>query len=277
MKKLIFILLLFPILIYSQVYTAGTVYPYSFDINPDKSLSYYYGSSPSTFVMDSLLIDMNNDTQNDIKIKKRQVNSNGGGQGFVIIMSLNPNVYFRSSITSTQAAQPLNIGDSISSGNAIWNNTSKYITIDDKTVSVPTPYNFTLWHSTNDYYAGIRHISGNDTTYGWIRINCQAGSGYSTNVLIKDLSFQTIAAKINEHKLNSLKVFPNPIANTLNILGNQNQFENSQLELVNYLGQTVLKVEFTNTIDVSQLAQGIYTLKIISKENQNYYSKFVKE
>lgn len=76
---------------------------------------------------------------------------------------------------------------------------------------------------------------------------------------------------------NKVTVYPNPATKDLYIISSENYFEDSEIEIINYLGQTVLKTEHANTIDVSKLAQGIYTLKIVGKENQSYYSKFVKE
>ena len=56
-----------------------------------------------------------------------------------------------------------------------------------------------------------------------------------------------------------------------------NEFENSEIEIINYLGQTVLKLIYTSEIDVSELSGGCYILKIITSEKQQFHSKFIKQ
>lgn len=71
-------------------------------------------------------------------------------------------------------------------------------------------------------------------------------------------------------KKESLKIYPNPTSNTLNIKSNSKT--NSEIEIINYLGQTVLKQKYAESIDVSKLSPACYIIKI-----DNSYSKFVKE
>jgi hypothetical protein len=73
-----------------------------------------------------------------------------------------------------------------------------------------------------------------------------------------------------------LNVFPNPASNILNISYEAIEFTNSEIELVNYLGQTVLTLPFSHTLDISALSNGYYSVKISTLDNQHYYSKFVK-
>ena len=76
---------------------------------------------------------------------------------------------------------------------------------------------------------------------------------------------------------NFIKIFPNPVSNYLNISIDGKEFENSDIEIINTLGQIVLKVPFSKTIDVSRISMGIYSLKLLSKNSQIHYSRFVKE
>lgn len=96
------------------------------------------------------------------------------------------------------------------------------------------------------------------------------------DIFIHKMSGAPSAAKENPPKKNYL-IYPNPTSNVLLISNEENNFQNSELEVINYLGQTVLKMSYSNTIDVSELSNGIYTLKIVTEDNQNFYSKFVKE
>ena len=83
---------------------------------------------------------------------------------------------------------------------------------------------------------------------------------------------------INEGKLiSNLNIYPNPTTETLIISDTENKLQNAEIEIINYINQTVFKAHFTNKIDVSKLTNGIYILKITNKEYQNYYSKFIKE
>ena len=86
-------------------------------------------------------------------------------------------------------------------------------------------------------------------------------------------------AGINEMKKIAGKIllYPQPAQNLLNIVANNNEFENSEIEISNALGQTVLKLHYLNSIDVSQFSSGFYYLKIISQNKQVNYSKFIKE
>jgi hypothetical protein len=71
--------------------------------------------------------------------------------------------------------------------------------------------------------------------------------------------------------------YPNPADNLLHFLGEQNELENSIVEISNVLGQVILKLSYKNEIDVSQLTSGYYTVKIITKGTKGFYSKFIKE
>ena len=74
-----------------------------------------------------------------------------------------------------------------------------------------------------------------------------------------------------------ISISPNPSLGFINISIHQNNFQNPKLEIINYLGQTVLKTEFKNQIDVSELASGFYTLLIKDNSGTVLIKKFVKE
>jgi hypothetical protein len=76
---------------------------------------------------------------------------------------------------------------------------------------------------------------------------------------------------------NSLRIFPNPVSRLLYIETEQIEPENSEIEIRNILGQTVLKQFYSNAIDVSRFERGYYNLKIATSNNFIYHSKFVKE
>ena len=74
----------------------------------------------------------------------------------------------------------------------------------------------------------------------------------------------------------NFKVYPNPASYLLNVENEQEDFRNAELEIMTTLGQTVLKKEFKEQIDVSGLQQGCYFIRL-NNGNKVYYSKFVKE
>ncbi len=80
-----------------------------------------------------------------------------------------------------------------------------------------------------------------------------------------------------ENKENSIKLFPNPAKNTINI---KTQLDNNieSISIFNLIGQLFLEINQSNpkSIDISQLQTGTYIMKI--KSNLGYSNvKFIKE
>lgn len=69
----------------------------------------------------------------------------------------------------------------------------------------------------------------------------------------------------NDFKVN---VYPNPIISALNIVDENNKLQNTTIEIKNSLGQTFHKAPFSNQIDLSNLAAGMYFLSIEDKSNK---------
>lgn len=67
-----------------------------------------------------------------------------------------------------------------------------------------------------------------------------------------------------------ISLYPNPTSNILNIKSDSKT--NSEIEITNQLGQTVLKQKYSENVDVSKLKPGYYFIRIA-----NSYSKFIKE
>ncbi len=101
------------------------------------------------------------------------------------------------------------------------------------------------------------------------------GNGYKARVVcnsnclagIKQLS--DISDKIS--------IYPNPTSDKLMISELNQRLENCIIEISNTLGQSVLAVPFTNSIDVSQLPNGCYFLGISDKGGHRLHAKFIKE
>ena len=100
--------------------------------------------------------------------------------------------------------------------------------------------------------------------------------------LVKSCPFTLLGIEEYEIKSKMFLVFPNPATNYLNIHFDHNtpnaiEIEHSKIEIINYLGETVLQLSYSNNINVSMLSQGFYTLKITTSKRETYYSNFIKQ
>ena len=87
------------------------------------------------------------------------------------------------------------------------------------------------------------------------------------------------ATAIEDERQNVIKVFPNPAHESLQIEWNTIQPE--RIEIRDFTGKSILQKEWeksnlNTSIDVSNLARGMYLVKIVGKEGE-YLQKFVKE
>ncbi len=98
-----------------------------------------------------------------------------------------------------------------------------------------------------------------------IRIICTASSGCLQN--------------INELKYfnRTLNTFPNPAVEVLQIENQNQSFEKGEIEITNYLGQIIFKLPYKKEINVSELSNGYYIIKLTTTEKQQFHSKFIKE
>lgn len=88
-----------------------------------------------------------------------------------------------------------------------------------------------------------------------------------------DFNFTSI--RENHEALKTLLVFPNPASDIINISINNYELDNSEIEILNSLGQSVLKQSFSSIVSVSSLTIGYYTLIIHTSFGQ-IQSKFIK-
>ena len=96
-----------------------------------------------------------------------------------------------------------------------------------------------------------------------VKTNKESQSGYTKLLFAHDAP--TSIDGIGEV---SVYIFPNPVSNTLNIMGVD---ESASLAVYNLSGKCVIK-DKGNTIDVSSLSQGTYILQI-----NEQYVKFIKK
>ena len=103
---------------------------------------------------------------------------------------------------------------------------------------------------------------------------------YETSIeIVTDIATQTIPVKINEsiytsvdeNNVASFEVYPNPMNNTLYINGDV-----QDVTIFNAVGQQVLFVESRNEINVEDLSEGLYFVKISDKRGNSVVKKIVK-
>lgn len=87
----------------------------------------------------------------------------------------------------------------------------------------------------------------------------------------------------NLENINGLDLFPNPANNSLNFsLNNGLESDILNISIVNTIGEIVIENKMSNVnktnfvIDIEKLSSGLYTL-IVSNNNKNYRSKFIKK
>ena len=78
---------------------------------------------------------------------------------------------------------------------------------------------------------------------------------------------------IEDTEFNNLKLFPNPVNNTLNIITEKNILK---IEIYDALGRIIVsKSKPSKTINVEQLESGVYSIAIIFNDNK-IIKKFIK-
>ena len=88
----------------------------------------------------------------------------------------------------------------------------------------------------------------------------------------------TTSIGINEFKKEpELRIYPNPVTNELRILHNNTVTENYVAEIINNLGQVVLKTGSADIINISDLPTGFYVLNLNCNNNIPQSFKFIKE
>ncbi len=96
-------------------------------------------------------------------------------------------------------------------------------------------------------------------------IDAYAGIGENNPCSLNNIDFE---------KSSEIIIFPNPVQDILNI---QTQESIKEIAVYDVLGKKVAISQITsNSIDVSNLAKGLYFVKVIGLENKNFTSKFIK-
>lgn len=113
-----------------------------------------------------------------------------------------------------------------------------------------------------------------------VRMGNQANSGEISTQLCNSIWQKLNAVMCNnstsldEMKPTTIAVFPNPAKTALNIVLPSD--ENTQIEIVNSRGQTIIKTQNKTSVDISNLPDGLYFIKI--RQGQHHFAqKFIKQ
>ena len=82
------------------------------------------------------------------------------------------------------------------------------------------------------------------------------------------------ALSVKEFEASKITVYPNPTEGILNIVATN---EIASVKIYNHLGQLVLSVKETPTVDVSSLSQGVYVMTLIDGRGTTYTQKIIKK
>jgi hypothetical protein len=91
----------------------------------------------------------------------------------------------------------------------------------------------------------------------------------------------SVLKTVSFNKFFNSTLYPNPTNSVINLpqIQNENLFtsENSEIEILNYVGDVIFRSPYSNSIDVSKIESGYYTLKIKLQGEKDYSYKFIKE
>lgn len=268
-SRLIIVFLMFNIN-YSkaQFLIAGDQSGYYYDFNPDTTMTILWPTSYFTATF-----DLENDNIPDIQIDLDSYSGMTYNFRYGRITCLNSKFSFflrRIDTTGKKVLKYFSAGDTIKfESNTI---TTGYLFANSWTIGNPTSWSFNDWVNLGDKYLGFMYTNGTNIEYGWIRLNVIFNA-----VTMKDYDINSNFAGVHENKVSKTKLFPNPVTNSL-ILSNNKEIIGSSFQIVNCVGQVVKEGEIESeqqTIDVSDLATGLYHLQLISTVNVSV--KFIKE
>lgn len=293
--KITFTLLLLTMSVnsFSQFILTGTheSQDYYFDLNPDISVYAidpnglpYYGY-PSN--LDSLLIDLNGDSINDVRLTAQYSNGQQWYQRFYcLITPLNDNNIAISHFDScfnyldtatfqylSPIANSFSYSDTINK-NSNWIDSTADIAFHDNDANyINCSYNS---FSTNSKYVGVKVITISDTLFGWIKIiapkyDSMVVQEYACNLFSTGIEYS--------HNQLSLEIFPNPSTGKITIKSDNTNEKDFKVEIFNSIGTRIYINNFESTsdeIDLSYKPKGLYLVKTVSG-NKSVTNKIIIE
>nr|WP_315025730.1 T9SS type A sorting domain-containing protein [uncultured Chryseobacterium sp.] len=131
-----------------------------------------------------------------------------------------------------------------------------YNSTGNNTFSIPPGNNVGSWVENTTVTAG----------------QCGGNLSISNSTMTGDVQGPTLST--SEVSKSKIQVFPNPVSTMITISG----IDNGQtVQIYASDGQLLLSETFNSKVDVSQLASGMYVLKVITKDFQHKEFKFIKK
>ncbi|MDP2386910.1 MAG: T9SS type A sorting domain-containing protein [Bacteroidota bacterium] len=279
MKAKIFLLtllFLFSLKGNSQYIIAGEPSATFFDINPDTLLNPWLFGGDEYYI-----VDIDQDLVNDFNFHALTSVGLGQGVNYVSVTALYPSiqlalgrsdsVWGSGNWITADILKIYSLGDTISASGFIPINTA-YLGYTNSSANWPGWYlNASDWINIGDKYIGfsITDLSG-EIAYGWIKVNCT--SSYVATV--KEFSIGPFAPVGIEKKDidKAFVIYPNPASEKIHVEQTNKITKLQEISLIAPCSTEPIKT-FTdkNEIDVSQLTEGIYFLRI--KTNSGVLTK----
>lgn len=124
--------------------------------------------------------------------------------------------------------------------------------------------------------AGKIFFGANAASLSTAQLGAISFQGFTGKTLLATGELVPAALGIQDHNLENLKLYPNPVADFLNLT---NDAEISEVNVFNLLGQKVISLNpnaITSAIDMSNLSPSAYFVEVISLGNKGIY-KVIKK
>ena len=112
-------------------------------------------------------------------------------------------------------------------------------------------------------------VSVNSVVKGYANTSIEIVTSLTTQVIPVTINGEWLVVAENEAA--NFEVYPNPMNNTLYINGNV-----QDVTIFNAVGQQVLFIENANAIDVTELSEGLYFVRVSDKKGNSVVKKIVK-
>ena len=120
----------------------------------------------------------------------------------------------------------------------------------------------------------VATISSNFWTSDFM-LKFQFESGGGNNIYIDKINLLDPAdVSFSVFNSDNIEVFPNPVKSSLNIIS-KTQSKAYQLQLYSSTGNLIIDMPFTNNLDVSKIAKGVYSILIILEDRQVVRKKII--
>ncbi len=251
--------------------TAGQIngHIHATDYEPD-----YYAVYPG---VNAFMLDLNDDGMNDLLFDVHyQINCNEYINMWTSVKLISPYISIMTPPDPESVfIRPLDEGDTISNLQ-FWNadNISKlhFVTY----FKVISTGQIQISGSYSNGYVGYKMMYPNDTLFGWINMDAT----HRTITAMGSAIMESSKGIIESSKTNNVyHVYPNPCRNEINLTCKSMRYSDKQFIVTDICGKRVKSENILceNTeINLTELAPGMYFIKLIEKKIQIAELKFIK-